>query len=398
MSQAHPDIRVLRPAKLADWCRRVANAEELLGGEVIGRSMVTAPHECVVCTVPVTVDDIDRQFAVGAMRPDASGCYRFPLAASRLDCVPDASVTGDRFIVMSADDRVFEETFWNPANLDDGRWFRSVSLKVMHGPTDETAKLSLTLFGDGGRPAQELERAVLLGNPWAHNYHHWLIDCLARLWHLRDLPQIWQLPLLIPPPVAFHSASLAAMGLLPSQFVSSPNGLTRVGQLIIPTNGNFSPRQLTWVADSILRGLGIGRPRPHRRIFVSRADASERRLVNENRLRSSLEQAGFETVVGSQMSFAEQVRQFSEAALIVGAHGAGLTNAIFAPPGATLIDLHPRDTVNHCFWLQTSAIGQRYALLPCECQSSSSRDMFVEVDRLTRLIDHLDQFKTETAG
>ena len=39
------------------------------------------------------------------------------------------------------------------------------------------------------------------------------------------------------------------------------------------------------------------------------------------------------------MSFAEQVKTFRAAKLVVAPHGAAITNLLFAPPGGTLVEL-----------------------------------------------------------
>ena len=62
-------------------------------------------------------------------------------------------------------------------------------------------------------------------------------------------------------------------------------------------------------------------------------------MLNENELFAALAPLGFESIVPGEMSVAEQIATFSSARSIVGAHGAALTNMIFAPPGATIVEL-----------------------------------------------------------
>ncbi len=48
------------------------------------------------------------------------------------------------------------------------------------------------------------------------------------------------------------------------------------------------------------------------------------------------------------------MRRFGEAEIIVAAHGAGLTNLLFARPGATVLELFPEDCVKSSYlWLAT---------------------------------------------
>jgi len=61
--------------------------------------------------------------------------------------------------------------------------------------------------------------------------------------------------------------------------------------------------------------------------------------LNESEIETALASRGFRTVVLSEMSFEAQVRSFSRARLIVAGHGAGLTNLLFAPPGAAVVEI-----------------------------------------------------------
>src|SRR5579862_2386607 len=50
---------------------------------------------------------------------------------------------------------------------------------------------------------------------------------------------------------------------------------------------------------------------------------------------------GFRTVHFEQMSFEDQVRVSAGASAMIGVHGAGLSNLVFARPGALVIELAP---------------------------------------------------------
>lgn len=80
-----------------------------------------------------------------------------------------------------------------------------------------------------------------------------------------------------------------------------------------------------------------------RRVFLSRADAPNRRMINEAELAHLLEREGFDIVIPGALTATEQIGLFRDAKLIVGQHGAALTNLLFAPPGADgpdVIELH----------------------------------------------------------
>jgi hypothetical protein len=79
------------------------------------------------------------------------------------------------------------------------------------------------------------------------------------------------------------------------------------------------------------------------RIFISRRRFTKqvryRALLNEQQLIDRLEQRGFVIVEPEEMEFAQQVRLFSSARIIVGLGGAGLFNAIFCGPNTTVVSI-----------------------------------------------------------
>jgi capsular polysaccharide biosynthesis protein len=100
-----------------------------------------------------------------------------------------------------------------------------------------------------------------------------------------------------------------------------------------------------------------------RRVLVSRSQASHRRLLNEDECAAALRDLGVELLVTDAMSLSEEVALFRSAELVVGAHGAGLTNIVFAPEGAALVELVPSTYWDSIFAQLASVKRQRYAFL-----------------------------------
>ena len=83
---------------------------------------------------------------------------------------------------------------------------------------------------------------------------------------------------------------------------------------------------------------------PTRKIFISREDAPARQLSNSDELLMALK--GWERVNLSTMTIREQIETFSEASHIMSTHGAGLVNAVWANPGATVIEISQPELVD----------------------------------------------------
>jgi len=80
-----------------------------------------------------------------------------------------------------------------------------------------------------------------------------------------------------------------------------------------------------------------------KRIVVSRGSSTTRRWLNENECISSLDSHGFKLIDPSKLSLAQQVDAFSNADIILGPHGAGLTNIMFCNPGTKVIEVRAQE-------------------------------------------------------
>jgi capsular polysaccharide biosynthesis protein len=89
-----------------------------------------------------------------------------------------------------------------------------------------------------------------------------------------------------------------------------------------------------------LRATGIGRDMP-RRIFIARP-AGRRGARNPAALAATLDRFGIVPVRLETLDCAAQIALFAGAELVVGAHGAGLANIVFCPPGARVVEVFQR--------------------------------------------------------
>ena len=127
------------------------------------------------------------------------------------------------------------------------------------------------------------------------------------------------------------------------------------------------------------------------RVFISRRSALARRIANEDEVRRVLAPLGFAAYALEEMSFAEQVRLFAQAELIVAPHGAGLMNLAFAGrPG--VVELFGR-RIEPPFSELARGFGFRYGYMECPAPRGDLRswdaDLVVDVPALIRLIEQM---------
>ena len=122
--------------------------------------------------------------------------------------------------------------------------------------------------------------------------------------------------------------TLDLLGIRHEQLIEVDAGeVLAVGKLVVPailsTNTFVAKEVLDWLRQFGLSHLSREFAGHKRRLFISRADATVRRLINEDEVYAALEPLGFELFVPGAHSFIEQVETFSNAECIVGPHGAG---------------------------------------------------------------------------
>jgi hypothetical protein len=121
-----------------------------------------------------------------------------------------------------------------------------------------------------------------------------------------------------------------------------------------------SPDALAFMRRLVFAGYGIDAGAPTPRLYVTRSDTRKRRITNENELMPLLARHGFEFVAPGRLPLKEQADLFASAEAIVGPHGAGLTNILFAPPSARVIEIFPAGKVKNTYFLLAKSLGQTY--------------------------------------
>ncbi len=187
------------------------------------------------------------------------------------------------------------------------------------------------------------------------NYYHWLFDVLPKI----SLLQRAQLPIshyYAETSFGFQRDSLRLLGIdqiIPAQ----DNPIISASALALAT---FPCRKgvSKWICEYLREQFQPGKGK--RRLFISRRDASVRRIINEEECAPILEHFGFETIVPGQLTFEEQVAHFREAEVILAPHGAGLSNIVFAPASAKVIEIYSPRSTCICFWSISNLLGMEY--------------------------------------
>jgi len=128
-----------------------------------------------------------------------------------------------------------------------------------------------------------------------------------------------------------------------------------------------------------------------RRLWISRRNARERVVFQEEKLHAFLCRRGFSICELENLRVPDQMALFSDASLIVAPHGAGLTNLLFTRPNTMVLELVNFGSINQCYRVLASTMKSRYFCLQ-EDQALGDRDpryLYLSHARIRKAIEHL---------
>lgn len=190
----------------------------------------------------------------------------------------------------------------------------------------------------------------LLSN-YTLNYAHWLMDSLPKLALLESFSS--NLNFIIPnDSPKYIIDSLKLLGIQEEQIFPMKEESIVVEKLILcraaQNPGRPSKTHLLNIRDKLLSAMVDIKNNclTSKRIYVSRSNSS-RKIVNEAEILPILKNYGFEILHCEQMSFAEQIKIFSGAEVVLGSHGAGIYNQIFCKSGTVIIEIYNKEYWHH---------------------------------------------------
>src|SRR4051794_38030937 len=194
------------------------------------------------------------------------------------------------------------------------------------------------------RSVRVQEALWIVDNFSPDNYFHWMTECLPRLASAENMASVLLLP-------SFYRHN-AYVGFTLQAFPKVKRigwvGLkvkVRVGKLYCPPRPP-SGRYTAQLPEVSRRIASLADPGGPRRVYITRENASRRRLTNHKDVGQLLRRYGFEPLHVDPGRPKEQIAAVRSAECLVAVHGAELTNLMFMPPRGHVIELrHSRNDV-----------------------------------------------------
>jgi capsular polysaccharide biosynthesis protein len=247
-----------------------------------------------------------------------------------------------------------ESTFWQPIDVD---------LKI-----GLTPKLQL--------PKLQVNSDVYI-IPKEQNYYHWMIDVLPYIISIQEIDSTVTFLSVV------HLKTYQIESLNEQMVTIKLNHVwVNATNLILPMRrhetGFPNHSVLKTLQEYFLNKFQPGEMQKVNKIYVSRRN-STRTPKNESEIEQILLSLGFQILDCNKLSLHDQFNAFHSAEIVIGPHGAGLTNLMFCQKGTKVIELIPSTFHNPCYEQLSSLSGLIYKAFPY--------DAFKSADRITSIVE-----------
>jgi hypothetical protein len=196
------------------------------------------------------------------------------------------------------------------------------------------------------RPVRSLECAISLRSRGDSNFYHALNDVLgSRVRLLQESSVSPRIPVIVSQNLAsqpFFQYLRRSPGLSGREIVVQRNGRVRCDHLYYLQSATLNVANIEYAVQAL--GVPVSDPLQSDRIFVARRPPAIRAIENSAEVEDLVARYGFTVVDTSTIPLGRQIEIFSRAALVVGVHGAGLTNIAFRRSAPLhLVEIFDRD-------------------------------------------------------
>ena len=203
--------------------------------------------------------------------------------------------------------------------------------------------------------------SLLSGGAGNYNYWHWLFDILPRIKIIANKINLNEIDYFLLPDNSkrFQKETLSLINIPEKKQLSSQKYRHIKTDEIITSDhpyviNNDATSAITdipqwiidWLKSEFTKDLNLSDINFPKKIYIDRGDASPnisklRSIINEKDVKIKLSEHNYKVIKLSDYSIIDQIKLFFNAKKMVGLHGAGFANVMFANPGLRVLELKP---------------------------------------------------------
>lgn len=242
-------------------------------------------------------------------------------------------------------------------------------------------------------PARRLPEAILLHNHFAGSYFHFHNNFLSKAILADEFELSEKIPFLVPEHIAqtpFFQETWA-LGFFGNREIVIQRGYEafRVDRAWLIRAYDCDRDHY----DNIANRIAPDRPLDgQERILIQRHQKFGRHFQNQNEMMELLAPLGVRPVVPETMKLTEQADLFARAELIIGAHGAGLTNMMFRRAPASVVEIFSDKFGSPHYWIMANQRGftHRSVMSTAQPTKHNRADSRVDLDELKGALSSLE--------
>lgn len=160
-----------------------------------------------------------------------------------------------------------------------------------------------------------------------------------------------------------------------------PDEFLHIEKLLLPYylagSGHIHPLRVAETKSYLISKIGpqVGTGR----VYVSRSRQRTRRIINERGVMEVVKHHGFTIVHFEDLNFEEQVKLAQSSSIMISSHGANLTNLMFMPQNAFVLEFIRKEKPNFCYWALANVTGVNYYYQLCSIGNEDHLIVDIEV-------------------
>ena len=299
--------------------------------------------------------------------------------------------------------RIYTDSSQNVAIVKKGQIFEKMSTQLIDNHLVELGKNKIIKTGTRKFIQKKIKGNILSliqGASAIENYGHWLLDTIPKLIMVKKFKDLNSFDAILVPNFKkkFQKDSLEYFDIIKNKILDGSE-ITHLyaDKITIPvhpyweinkhqfeTVANVDKDILKSIRNVFLKNNNFNKFKKNENIFIDRSDSifNHNKLINNLEIIEYLKGKGFLIVKLSELSFNDQIELFNKAKIIIGSHGAGLTNILFCEPYTQIIEIGNPSFDCYVFKNISNIQNLNYSFIKARSAISEFGDMKIDIKDL----------------